>query len=133
VIVLATRTSAPSGPLSAAEVTGAARAFASAYGSRDPRAMAAVLAPDVSRISTTVSEHGRSAVLAEYEHQFRTDPIRGYELQHPVLTGGPVGRLAAHYTVLLRGRGTIDGDVVFGVERIDGRPAIGLIVTQQSG
>jgi serine/threonine-protein kinase len=133
VVVLATRTSTPSGPLSAAEVTGAGRAFASAYGSRSPRAMAAVLAPDVTRISTTVTEHGRRAVLAEYRRQFRTDPIRAYELRAPIVTPGRAGRLAADYTVLERGRGTITGRVVFGVERVDGRPQIGLIVTQQSG
>jgi serine/threonine-protein kinase len=133
VVILATRTAKPPGPLSATEVTDAARAFASAYGSRDRAAMSRALAPDVTRISTSVTERGRNAVLAEYERQFRGDPIRGYELQHPAIRTGAVGRLAARYTVLLRGNGTIRGSVVFGVERVAGRPAIGLIVTQQSG
>jgi serine/threonine-protein kinase len=133
VAVLAANTSKPAGPLSAAEVTDAARAFASAYGSRDRAAMSRALAPGATRISTSVTERGRNAVLAEYERQFRGDPIRGYELEHPVIRTGAVGRLAARYTVLLGGKGTIKGTVVFGVERVGGRPVIGLIVTQQSG
>jgi serine/threonine-protein kinase len=125
---------APSGPLTNADVLGAARGFASAYGARDSRALAQVLASDVTRISTGAVEHGRAAVLAEYAHQFRTTPIRAYELQNPVVRPGNVGRAAAHYTVVLD-HGSITGTVVFGVERApgSGRPEIGLIATRQSG
>jgi serine/threonine-protein kinase len=133
VIVLTRGTTTRTGPLSVAEVTSAAKVFASAYGGRDRAALANVLAPDVTRISTTVTEHGRPAVLKEYARQFRTDAIRSYELQNPTVVAGRAGRLSAHYIVRLRGGGTIIGSVVFGVERIDGRPMIGLIVTQQSG
>jgi serine/threonine-protein kinase len=132
-VIRSDRGAAPAGPLSSAEVTGAARAFASAYGSRDRTALSLVLAPNVTRISTTAVQRGRQAVLGEYEQQFRSNQIRGYELQYPVVTAGPVGRLSARYTVLLKGTGTITGNVVFGVERISGRAVIGLIVTQQSG
>ncbi len=130
---LGSRTVVPTGPLSSAEVIGAARQFASAYGSRDSRALGRVLAGDVTRISTLVAEHGRAAVLAEYQRQFSADPIRAYLLQDPVVTPGNVGRVAARYTVLLRGSATITGVVVFGVERIGGRAVIGLILTQQTG
>jgi serine/threonine-protein kinase len=133
IVANAARTTTHDGPLSVSDVTGAARAFASAYGSRDRSALAAVLAPDVTRISTTVTEHGRAAVLAEYARQFRNDPIRAYKLEDPAIVAGTVGRLAAHYTVLLNRGGTITGRVVFGVKPVDGRPKIGLIVTQQSG
>jgi predicted Ser/Thr protein kinase len=121
----------PTGPLTTADVVGAARGFASAYGARDGAALGLVLAADVTRISPTASEQGRAAVLAEYERQFRSDPIRAYELGDTVATPGVVGRLAARYTVLLRGRGTITGNVVFGVKRVDGRVVIGLIATRQ--
>src|SRR5262249_24553716 len=133
VVANAARTTRHDGPLSVSEVTGAARAFASAYGSHDPSALPAVLAPDVTRISTTVTERGRAAVLAEYARQFRTDPSHSYKLEDPAIVAGTVGRLAAHYTVLLKHGGTITGRVVFGVKRVNGRPKIGLIVTQQSG
>ncbi len=123
----------PTGPLSRADVLSAAHGFASAYGSRNPRALVALLAPNVIRVTTTATEHGRAAVLAEYEHQFKANPIRAYELQDPVVRAGDVGRVAARYTVRLSGGGTITGTVVFGVERLDGRPAIGLIATQQTG
>jgi serine/threonine-protein kinase len=123
----------PTGPLSRAEAMSATHAFASAYGARDARALVAVLAPDVTRVSTNATEHGRAAVLTEYEQQFKANAIRAYEIRNPVVTAGNVARVAARYTVLLRGGGTITGTVVFGVERLDGRPVIGLIATQQTG
>ena len=121
------------GPLSAAEVTGAARAFASAYGHRDARAMSRVLAADVARVSPSVVERGRVAVLNEYLQQFQHTAIRGYELQGVDVTPGWVGRLAARYTVPLAGGGALTGDVVFGMQRSNGHPVIGLITTQPSG
>ena len=121
------------GPLSAAEVTGAAQAFAGAYGHRNARAMAHVLAVDVERVTPAVVEHGRVAVLDDYLQQFRHTAIRGYELRHVEVTSGWVGRLAARYTVLLAGGGALTGDVVFGMQRSDGRAVIGLITTQPSG
>lgn len=123
----------PTGPLTSSQVLGAAQRFASAYGARDAAALGRVLAPDVTRVANSVQEHGRQAVLADYEQQFRVNPIRAYELQDPAVTAGNVGRVAAHYTVLLRDHGTITGTVVFGVERLGGRPMIGLIATQQTG
>ncbi len=132
-LLLAPAKKVPTGPLSRSEVLTVARGFASAYSSRNPGALVALLAPNVTRISTTATQHGRAAVLAEYEQQFNANTIRAYELQDPVVSAGNVGRVAAHYTVLLSGGGTITGAVVFGVERLGGRPQIGLIATQQTG
>jgi predicted Ser/Thr protein kinase len=132
-VVLAARTTTPNGPLSATEVANTARAFATAYGHRDAGAMSRLVAADVSRISATATEHGRLAVVAEYRRQFASNPIRVYELQGLVVTPGWVGRAAARYTVRLAGHGTIDGTVVFGVERVNGHVVIGLITTQPSG
>jgi serine/threonine-protein kinase len=132
-LLLAPTKAVPSGPLSRSEVMNVARRFASAYGSRDPRALVALLAPNVTRVSTTATQRGRVAVLAAYEQQFKANAIRAYELQSPVVTPGNVGRVAARYTVLLQGGGTITGSVVFGVERLGGRAQIGLIATQQTG
>ncbi len=121
----------PSGPLSSAEVMGAVRQFASAYSDRNARALARVLAPNAERVSPTAVQHGRMAVVAEYELQFRAEPIRAYELSETTVVPGPVGRVSGRYTVLMRGRAAaITGTVAFGVERVDGRPEIGLIATQ---
>jgi hypothetical protein len=132
-LLLAPAKKVPTGPLSRPEVLNVARGFAAAYGSRNPRALVALLAPDVTRVSTATTQRGRAAVLAEYVQQFKSNPIRAYELQSPVVTAGNVGRVAARYTVVLGGGGTITGTVVFGVERLGGRPLIGLIATQQTG
>ena len=128
--VLSSSKKTATGPLSSAEVMGAVRAFASAYSDRDPRALARALAPDVERVSPTAVEHGRAAVLAEYEQQFGSEPIRAYELADARVLAGPVGRVSGSYTVLLRGRASITGTVAFGVERVGGRAEIGLIATQ---
>jgi predicted Ser/Thr protein kinase len=121
----------PSGPLSSAEVMGAVRQFSSAYSDRNARALARVLAPNAERVSPTALQHGREAVVAEYERQFRADPVRAYELSDATVVAGPVGRVSGRYTVLMRGRAAaITGTVAFGVERVDGRPEIGLIATQ---
>jgi Protein kinase domain/Domain of unknown function (DUF4440) len=128
--VLSPSKSTPTGPLSSTEVMGAVRAFASAYSDRDPRALARVLAPDAERVSPTMVERGRTAVVAEYRKQFSSEPIRSYELTDAQVVAGPVGRVSGHYTVLLRGRASITGTVAFGVERVDGRAEIGLIATQ---
>jgi serine/threonine-protein kinase len=123
----------PAGPLTARESLAAANNFAAAYGHRDTAALTGILAPGVTRIASTTQQVGRAAVVAEYAQQFKANPIQAYELQNPVVTPGNVGRVAAHYTVLLKGRTPITGTVVFGVERRDGRPVIGLIATQQTG
>jgi serine/threonine-protein kinase len=121
---------APTGPLSSAEVMRAVRGFATAYSDKSASALARVLAPGVERVSPTAVEHGREAVLAEYKAQFKAEPIRAYELSDTSIVPGSVGRVSGRYTVLQRGRTAITGTVAFGVERVDGRPEIGLIATQ---
>jgi serine/threonine-protein kinase len=134
---LLTRDHKPSpGPMSSSQVLAPARGFAAAYGSRNARALGQLLSADVTRISTTAVEHGRAAVVAEYQRQFGSTPIHAYELAGIVATTtGDVGRVAARYTVVLgRGHGTVTGTVVFGVRRdASGRPVIGLIATHESG
>jgi serine/threonine-protein kinase len=120
----------PTGPLSSAEVRGAVSEFANAYSDSNSTALARVLAPAVERVSPSQVEHGRRAVLAEYEAQFKSEPVRAYELRDTTVTPGSVGRASGRYTVLLRGRAALTGTVAFGVERVDGRPEIGLIATQ---
>jgi len=109
---------------------GAVRQFESAYSDRDSGELARVLAPNAVRVSPTAVQRGRAAVLAEYERQFRAEPVRAYELSDAIVVAGPVGRVSGRYTVLLRGRAAITGTVAFGVERVGGRAEIGLIATQ---
>jgi hypothetical protein len=120
----------PSGPLTKAEVMGAVRQFAAAYSERNVRALTRVLASDAERVTPTSVQHGRAAVLVAYKAEFRSEPVRAYELADTSVVGGPVGRVSGRYTVLLRGGAAITGTVAFGVQRVDGRAEIGLIATQ---
>jgi hypothetical protein len=120
-------------PLSRPDVAGVVRAFASAYGHRDAQALAAVLAPDVQRVSPGADQRGRDAVLAEYRAQLGDRAIQDYRLENLQVQGGWAGRASARYTVVRAGQQPISGSVVFGIERISGRPRIGLITTQPSG
>jgi hypothetical protein len=119
-------------PLTSAQATGAVQAFASAYSHRDTAAMARVLAPAVVRVSTSTSQHGRAAVLADYREQFRSNPVPvAYELAHLHVSPGWVARATADYTLKLQGGGSVRGHVVFGVQRVGGRVRIGLIATRE--
>jgi Protein kinase domain len=118
-----------SGPLSSSEVASAARSFARAYGGEDATAMAALLTPDVQRVSATGVERGRAAVLAEYKRQFAAGGIQGYRLGKLDVTSGWAGRVSSTYTVPRSGGRSFGGTVVFGVRRVDGKPLIGLIAT----
>ncbi len=120
-------------PLTAKEVSGAADSFARDYGRRDARALARLLAPSVERVSPTATEHGRRAVLAEYERQFATTAISSMRLSRVTASGGWVGRAAATYEVLLRGGGSFGGSLALGVERTGGRVRIGLIDVSELG
>ncbi len=120
-------------PLRKGEVAGAVRAFAAAYGHRDAHALAAVLAPDVERISPSAVQRGRGAVLAEYRSQLTDRAIQGYRVENLQVRPGWVGRASAQYDVLRSGQPPFSGSVVFGIERVGGRPMIGLITTQPPG
>jgi ketosteroid isomerase-like protein len=117
-------------PLSRSEVRDTARAFARAYGREDARALAALLSPDVQRVSAADVQRGRRAVVDAYRSQFRSQVTRGYELQGLDIEAGPVGRAEARFRVTRASRPPITGNVVLGVERRGGRPRIRLIATE---
>jgi hypothetical protein len=119
----------PAGPLTVKEINRVVQAFATAYSNRDGRALGAVLAPDVVRAgSSGAIARGRTAVLTQYESQF--DRISGYAVGDVQVRPGWAGRAVAHYTLLMGGQPVGSGDVTFGVERLNGRPVIGLIATR---
>ncbi len=119
-----------SGPLSDAEVSGAAQRFARAYGSESVPAMRRVLAPNVKRIIPGDSQIGRAAVIAEYRRQFAANEVRAYKLTHLEVRGGDAGRATGSYEVTRAGRAPITGDIVFGVVRQAGTPRIALIAAE---
>ncbi len=121
--------SRPPGPLTTGEIDRVVHAFATAYSNRDGRALVAVLAPDVVRARTSGTiVRGREAVLSQYEIQFGS--ISGYGIGAVRIEPGWAGRAVAHYTLLRGGQPAGSGVVTFGVERVDGRPMIGLIATR---
>lgn len=123
----------PLGPLTSSQAAQPIQAFARAYGRRDAAAIARLLTPAVVRVSASATEHGRAAVLGAYRQQFRTSPVPvAYELSHLHVAPGWIARATADYTLRLRGGGSVRGHVVFGVQRVGGRPAIGLIATRQT-
>jgi hypothetical protein len=67
-------------------------------------------------------------VIARYEVQFPS--ISGYGIGDVHVQPGWAGRAVAHFTLLRGGRPAGSGVVTFGVERVDGRPEIGLIATR---
>jgi serine/threonine-protein kinase len=129
-IALTSGGSDPNRSLSATDVSNAARAFARAYGREDTRALAALLSPDVQRVSPGDVQRGRQAVVAAYRSQFRSQATRGYRLDRLKVEAGPVGRAEARFTVTRASRPPITGLVVIGVERRNGRPRIRLIATE---
>jgi serine/threonine-protein kinase len=131
VIVLVTRGGGtPTGPLGESEVGDIAQSFASAYTHEDERALRRLLTPEARRVGTGDVQTGRPAVVAEYRRQFDADTVTSYTLADMTVTGGRVGRVEGHYTVLRRGRATLTGRLVLGVVRWRGEPRIDLIATE---
>jgi Protein kinase domain len=130
VLALTSNSSDPNRPLSSADVSQIARQFASAYSHENTRALARLLAPDVQRVSASDVQRGRTAVVAAYRSQFRSQVTRAYRLDTLKIEAGSVGRAEARFTVLRSGRPPITGDVVLGVERRKGEPRIRLIATE---
>jgi hypothetical protein len=129
-LALAGGGSDPTRPLSSSDVAGAARSFARAYAHENTRALARLLSPDVQRVSASDVQRGRTSVVAAYRTQFRSQATRAYRLADLQVESGPVGRAEARFTVERAGRPPITGQVVFGVERRNGRPRIRLIATE---
>jgi serine/threonine-protein kinase len=121
----------PRGPLRAGEITGAVRAFAAAYDQRNSHALARILAPQVMELTPGAAERGRAAVLTDLKAQFGA--TTGYALGDVAVQPGWVGRATSQYAVLRTGRPDLSGQITFGIERVAGRPVIGLIVIQPAG
>jgi serine/threonine-protein kinase len=118
------------GPVTRSELARVVRSFAAAYGKRDPSALAPLLAPTVARVSPGAVERGRAAVLAEYRSQLADGSITGYQVAGLDEEAGWVARARGQYTVVRSGRADLNGSVVFGVERVNGRARIILIATE---
>jgi serine/threonine-protein kinase len=120
----------PSGPLSAGEVRTAAQSFADAYTHEDAAALRRILTPGARRVSPGDVQRGRPAVVGEYQRQFAADQVERYALDALQISGGTVGRAAAHYRVTRKGAAAITGKLVLLIVRRGGRPVIDLIGTE---
>jgi serine/threonine protein kinase len=120
----------PNRPLSNSDVARTARSFASAYAHEDAHALALLLSPDVQRVSASDVQRGRSAVIDAYRSQFRSQVTRSYRLDALQVDAGDAGRAEARFTVERAGRPAINGQVVLGMERRNGKPRIRLIATE---
>lgn len=120
-----------SGPLSRAEIGATLKAFASDYSRRDAPALGQLLASNATRVDTGSSQHGRAAVLANYQRQFNDAPRpEHYTLSDVVTHPGWAARASGTYTLALAGGSTVQGHVVFGLERSGGHAVIALIATE---
>jgi ketosteroid isomerase-like protein len=109
-------------------VRAVAGAFADAYETEDGRALRRLLTPDVQRaLPSGAVLHGREAVAAAYESQFRANATQSYELSDLVIGAGRAGRATADYRVRRAGGSSITGRIVLGVVRDHGASRIALI------
>ena len=121
----------PAGPLTTGQIDAAVRDFATDYSNHDVRSLSRLLALDVTRVDPSTAEHGRAAVLDEYESQFSTKPVpTRYVLGDVKVTPGWAGRAEGQYTLTVEGGGQLSGHVVFGLERTGNRVQVALISTQ---
>jgi serine/threonine protein kinase len=133
ILILHKSPARPATPFTRAQVDAIVQDFATAYSDHSTAGLSALLAPGVTRVAPTSIERGVATVLADYQRQFSTKPRPvSYQLSAMVTTGGWVGRSAGTYTLKLTGGSTVSGHVVFAVQRIGGRPMIGLIATEQN-
>ena len=116
-----------SAQLTGGDVRDAVNAFADAIATENSAALSGVLARDVQRIFPGDSQRGRTAVLATYESQFRTNEISGYDITDVDVSGGRAGRASGRYELRRAGRDTAGGQIVLGVRRERGKPKIALI------
>jgi hypothetical protein len=116
-----------SGPLTRGEVRDAVRAFARAYGHEDDQALARTLTSGVERATPGETQRGRSAVVRAYRQQFAGNTISRYTFRELEVQPGRAGRATGRYVVSRSGADPIHGEIVFGVQRDEGRPRIGVI------
>jgi serine/threonine-protein kinase len=86
-----------------------------------------LLTREVSRVTPSDAQRGRGSVVREYRRQFAANPTERYVLTDLSVRPGAVGRASGSYVVTRLDRGPITGRVVFGVQREQGRPRVGLI------
>ena len=120
-------TSEGSGPVTATDVRGAVDAFATAYTREDDEALSTLLAREVSRVTPSDAQRGRGSVVREYRRQFAENPTERYVLTDVSVRSGAIGRASGRYVVSRSGKAPITGRVIFGVQREQGRPRVGLI------
>jgi serine/threonine-protein kinase len=115
-------------PLAAGEVRAVAGAFAEAYETEDGPALRRLLTSDVARVLPQGGAvRGRSAVVREYETQFRDNATQSYDLENLAVSGGRAGRASARYRVRRAGGSSISGTIVLGVVRDRGASRIAQI------
>jgi len=115
------------GAVKATDVREAVEAFATAYTREDADALTTLLTREVSRVTPSDAQRGRGSVVREYRRQFAANPTESYMLTDLSVRPGAVGRASGRYVVSRLDRGPITGRVVFGVQREQGRPRVGLI------
>lgn len=119
------------GPLTGPEITAAVNRFATDYSRHDVGALARLLSPDVTRVDPSSDQHGRAAVLREYQAQFKAKPVPiKYTVSDLTVITGWAGRAQADYKLTLSGGSTASGHVVFGVRRNGDRVQVELISTE---
>jgi ketosteroid isomerase-like protein len=123
---------APSTPLAAGDVRAVADAFAQAYETEDGAALRRLLTSDVQRVLPDGDVHGRAAVAAQYEAQFRDNATQSYDLEDVVVSGGRTGRASAAYRVRRAGGPSLRGRIVLGIVRDRGASRIALIAVTPS-
>ena len=114
------------------EVTDVVQAFARAYEDEDGQALGQLLTRDAQRFLPSGAARGRTAIVREYQRQFRGNRTESYELDDLSARAGRAGRARGRYRVTLADEPAIEGRIVFGVVRDRGRPRIALIAITPS-
>ena len=115
------------GPVDEGDVRAVVDRFARAYAREDGAELGRTLTSGVERVVPDGRQRGREAVVAEYAEQFRSMPIKGYDLADLDVRAGDVGRAEGRYVVTRDGEPSFGGGIVFGVIRDRGRVRIDLI------
>ncbi len=118
------------GPMSEDDVRAAAERFAEAYANEDAEALRRALTTDVKRVTPGDEQIGRQAVVAEYRRQFAGTEVRDYRFEDLDAQGGRAGRAEGRYVVTRAGGSPIQGDIVLGVRRENGRARVALIAAE---
>jgi tRNA A-37 threonylcarbamoyl transferase component Bud32 len=126
------RASAVTAELSESDVRDAVEGFSDAIAKEDAAGLSRAITRDVKRVFPGDSQSGRSAVLATYRGQFRTNRISGYEISDLDVSGGRSGRAAGTYTFSREGRDDTGGRIILGVRRERGRAKVALIAADPS-